>query len=222
MNKQATQQLVVKNSSMGGTAMHMLSSSSFFSPSKKSSKRGLMSAGALTQNNGYILLITLLMLVALTVAGMGAMMVATSDIQLSGNQRQQIFTNQPPGIDMGMANMCGSYYFQTHPSAPAIVSTPTGKNTPTSLPNTGFYAGIYSAPEPTVSSNYNMPYLSASAIPFPTAPSPFGENWTQQRSGSIGSGSGGGAGGFYRVLSMGILGNNTKMECEQVVYYGIP
>ncbi len=174
------------------------------------------------KQDGYVLLITLLMLVALTIAGMGAMMVATSDIQLSGNQRQQAFVKQPPGIDMGMGNLCGSYYYQLHPSSPTVVQNPSSTNTPTSIPNTGFYAGIYDAPEPTTPSYFDMPYLKVKPTSFPAAPSPFGSGWTGDQTGLPGHGGSGGAGGFYRVLSMGIIGNNTRMECEQIVYYGIP
>ena len=222
MNGQNIRHIVEKNGANGITMKQSLSSISSLSHLEKGSKKNLMSTFGFVHNDGYVLLITLLMLVALTIAGMGAMMVATSDIQLSGNQRQQTFVNQPPGIDMGMANVCGSYYFQSHPALPPIVLTPAGKNTPTSLPNTGFYAGIYGAPEPTNSSNYNMPYLNVKPIPFPSAPNPFGENWSEQKSGLPGHGGAGGAGGFYRVLSMDIVGNNTRMECEQIVYYGIP
>ena len=222
MNEQNIQNIIVKNGAHGITMKQTLSSIQTLTPLEKRGKTKLMSAFDLAQNGGYVLLITLLMLVALTIAGMGAMLVATSDIQLSGNQRQQTFVNQPPGIDMGMANMCGSYYYQAHPSSPMVVLNPPGTNTPASQPNTGFYAGIYNAPVSATNLNYDMPYLSADSTPFPSAPSPFGAGWTGDVTGLPGHGGGGGAGGFYRVLSMGIVGNNTRMECEQLVYYGIP
>ena len=173
------------------------------------------------KNAGYVLLITLLMLVALTIAGMGAMMVATTDISQSGNQRQQLLVSQPPGIDMGMANLCSSYYYNTNPSP----TVNTGVlNTPPSMPNAGFYSGIYSTPVPSTNAgtNYNVAYMTMTSLPFPAPPTPFGAGWSKDATGQLNLHGGGGGGNFYRVISMGVGPNKVKMECEQIMYYGIP
>jgi hypothetical protein len=175
----------------------------------------------INKQNGYVLLITLLMLVALTIAGMGAMMVATTNISQSGNQRQQILVSQPPGIDMGMANLCSSYYYNANPSQ----TLDTGiLNTPSSIPQAGFYSGIYSTPVPTTNAgaNYNVAYMTVTTLPFPAPPSPFGAGWSIDIGGLLNPHGGGGGGNFYRIISIGVGPNNVKMECEQIVYYGIP
>ncbi|MCL4558803.1 MAG: hypothetical protein M1491_09325 [Deltaproteobacteria bacterium] len=176
----------------------------------------------INEENGYVLLITLLMLVALTVAGMGAMMVSTSDIQLSGNQRTQFSAKRASlaGVNTGMAQLCSNF--------PGITNTTVTNvlNTPTSSPQAGFYGGQYTTSMPTVNagSTYNMMYGSFPFLQnsFPKPITPLGGGMGSAIN-SFPSGSSIG-GGFYAIgPSIGItLGNNTKMECEQVVYYGLP
>ncbi len=181
------------------------------------------------RSEGYVLLITLLMLVALTIAGMGAMMVASTDISLSGNQRTQLSAKRAAlaGINTGMAQLC------SHFPGTALPTMSNTINTPVSSPQAGFYSGQYNTliPSTNAGSNYSInyessqppaPYLPclAEAIPKPiTALGGGMGSAINQFPGSSGIG-----GGFFNIgPSIGIvMSNNTKMECEQVVYYGLP
>ena len=172
-------------------------------------------------NQGYILIVTLLMMVALAIAGMGAMMVATSDISLSGNQRTQLAAKEASiaGINTGMATLCSKPFITAFQY---VSKTLNGSviNTPPSTPQAGFYSGLYSTPIPATNagSSYAVGYFTTSA----NVPPPYG---------SYGSGNavntwsplGSGGGMVYNVGPIiGVVGNNTKMECEQFVFYGLP
>jgi hypothetical protein len=177
------------------------------------------------KENGYVLIITLLSLVALTIAGMGAMMVASSDIQLSGNQRTQVATRSVSmlGVNAGMAALCSnSFLIASH-----YTGTSSGYlNSPASQPQAAFYQGIYGTPVPANTPGAGQYIIGYSAANSSTAPVP-------QSSSDLGSGNvvntwfkgggGGIGGGFYLVgPMMGLTGGSTKMECEQGVYYGAP
>lgn len=184
------------------------------------------------KQNGYILIVTLLMMVALVVAGMGAMMVATSDVSLSGNQRTQFAAGKgcSTGINTGMASLCSNSFLNASLYSSNSVNG-TLLNAPSSSPPTGFYNGLYSSPMPTANagSNYAAGYFTpnsstsslsqgfGAAVPPPL--------------GSYGSSSavntwarvGGGKGNIYRLGPyIGVVGTSTKVECEQFVYYGLP
>lgn len=180
------------------------------------------------KEHGYVLIITLLALVALTIAGMGAMMVASSDIQLSGNQRTQISARVTAiaGITSGMSTLCSNSFL----TASHYTGTGSGYiTTPPSQPQASFYPGLYSTPVPTNTStatHYTVGYNSASV----TAASPpkvagnYGSAGNVSNSWiGIAGGGGGGLSGFYMIGPMiGLTGAGTKMECEQGVYYGMP
>ncbi len=178
------------------------------------------------KQNGYVLIITLLMLVALTVAGMGAMLMATTDISLSGNQRVHISAKSASltGVNAAMATLCSHPYNSASASASSSINGTVFNPTP-SQPPSGFYEGLYSKSVPsTTASSYSAGYSKAGAEPMPDP------------SLSLGRGGGSGSvintfpgqeknkkGSFYSMGPIiGIVGSNTKIECERTVYYGLP
>jgi len=178
-------------------------------------------------NQGYILIVTLLMLVALAIAGMGAMMVATSDISLSGNQRTQLAAKEASiaGINTGMATLCSKPFIT---AALYAGNTVNGSviSTPPSTPQAGFYNGLYTTPIPATNagSSYAANFFTPSSATFASsAPQPIGA-YGSGSAVNIAPGIGGGAvGSIYRIGPIiGVVGNNTKMECEQFVFYGLP
>lgn len=198
--------------------------------STKEDSRGIyppaLKLSGIKGSEGYILIVTLLMLVALVVAGMGAMMVATTDIQLSGNQRTQLAAKEASimGINTGMATLCSKSFLTASIYAGNSVNGSV-ISTPPSTPQTGFYNGLYNTPIPTSSagSSYAASFFTPTGATFgKSIPQPLG---------AYGSGSavniapglgGGGMGSIYRIGPIiGVVGN-TKMECEQFVYYGLP
>ncbi len=184
------------------------------------------------QNNnaGYVLIITLLSLVALTIAGMGAMMVATTDVSLSGNQRTQIGAQvaSMAGVNTGMANLCSHPFFVA--ANPNYVSNNINGayiNTPVSSPQTSFYNGIYSTPKPAANagSNYAVGYFtptvnSSSAISQLT--SVYGPSSASGSRASTLPTSFGMGGSVYTIGPVIGTAGTASMECEQVVYYGAP
>ena len=184
------------------------------------------------KQRGYILIVTLLMMVALVVAGMGAMMVATSDISLSGNQRTQVGATEASstGINAGMATLCSNSFLTAYQFA----GNKNYINTPPSSPQTGFYTGLYSSRLPTTNagSNYAVGYFTPSsslstsnggsggfgaAVPPPIGS--YGSSSAVNTWADLGNGKG----LIYRIGPViGVVGTSTKVECEQFVYYGLP
>jgi Tfp pilus assembly protein PilX len=183
------------------------------------------------KQNGYILIVTLLMMVALTVAGMGAMMVATSDVNLSGNQRTQVAAREASGtgINAGMATLCSNSFLTASRYVGNTINGPM--NTPPSSPPAGFYTGLYSSLAPTTNagSNYAAGYFTPSSSPSSTrqgfgaaVPPPIG-SYGSRSAVNTWSDLGTGKGMVYRIgPEIGVVGTSTKMECEQFVYYGLP
>jgi Tfp pilus assembly protein PilX len=181
-------------------------------------------------NAGYVLIITLLSLVALTVAGMGAMMVATTDVSLSGNQRTQVAAQVASlaGINTGMANLCShSFWVAANPNYVANSINGTVINTPTSSPQASFYNGIYSTPVPATNagSGYAVGYFtptvnSSSAISELSSTSgPAGVSGSRASTLPTSFGFGG---SVYTIGPVIGTAGTASMECEQVVYYGAP
>ena len=198
---------------------------------KQSTSRGITSHPVRTGNNGgYVLIITLLALVALTIAGMGAMMVATTDVSLSGNQRTQIGAQSAAitGVNTGMANLCSHpFYVASNPNYVANNVNGTYINTPASSPQTSFYNGIYNTPVPTnnAGSYYAVGYFtptvnSVSAISQLT--SVYGPTSVSGSRASTLPTSFGMGGSVYTIGPVIGTAGTANMECEQVVYYGAP
>ncbi len=181
-------------------------------------------------NAGYVLIITLLAMVALTIAGMGAMMVATTDVSLSGNQRTQIAAQSASiaGVNTGMANLCShSYFVAANPNYVSNNINGSYINTPTSSPQTSFYNGIYSTPAPTsnAGSSYAVGYFtptvnSVSAIS--QLASVYGPSSVQGSRASTLPTSFGFGGSVYTIGPVMGTAGTASMECEQIVYYGAP
>ena len=187
----------------------------------------------MNKQNGYILIVTLLMMVALVVAGMGAMMVASSDVSLSGNQRAQLAAGKgcSTGINTGMASLCSNSFLHASLYSGNNVNG-TLFNAPASSPPTGFYNGLYSSPMPTTNagSSYAAGYFTPSSPSSSTrqgfgsaVPPPIGSYGSSSAVNTwLGTG-GGGKGNIYRLGPyIGVVGTSTKVECEQFVYYGLP
>ncbi len=198
---------------------------------KQSISREITSHTARNDNNaGYVLIITLLSLVALTIAGMGAMMVATTDVSLSGNQRTQIGAQVASiaGVNAGMANLCSHpFYVASNPSYVANNINGAYINTPVSSPQTSFYNGIYSTPKPTANagSSYAVGYFtptvnSSSAISQLT--SVYGPSSVSGSRASTLPTSYRLGGSVYTIGPVIGTAGTASMECEQVVYYGGP
>ena len=187
----------------------------------------------MNKRNGYILIVTLLMMVALVVAGMGAMMVATSDISLSGNQRTQVGATEASstGINAGMATLCSNSFLHASLYSSNNVNGSLF-NSPPSSPPTGFYNGLYSSPMPTANagSSYAAYYFTPSSSPsfirqgFGSAvPPPIGSYGSGSAVNTWAGTGGNGKGSIYRLGPyIGVVGTSTKVECEQFVYYGLP
>ncbi len=179
---------------------------------------------------GYVLIITLLALVALTIAGMGAMMVATTDVSLSGNQRTQIAAQQASmaGVNTGMANLCSRpFYIAGDPNFIAPSVNGYYVNTPTSSPQTSFYNGIYSSPVPTTNagSSYAVGYFTPTVnpnLPISQLASVYGPSSVSGSRASTLPTSFGFGGNTYTIGPVIGTAGTASMECEQVVYYGAP
>ena len=200
---------------------------------KQSISAGIVSipkAHRTDHNEGYVLIITLLALVALTVAGMGAMMVASTDVSLSGNQRTQIAAQQASlaGVNTGMANLCSHPFYlagNLNYVAPSINGSTV--NTPTSSPQASFYNGIYSTPVPTsnAGSNYAVGYFTPTSnpnLPISQLASVYGPSSTSGSRASTLPTSYGFGGNTYTIGPVMGTAGTASMECEQVVYYGAP
>jgi len=178
------------------------------------------------KQNGYVLIITLLMLVALTVAGMGAMLMATTDISLSGNQRVQISAKSAAltGVNAGMATLCSHPFNSVFAFASSAVKGTVFNPTP-SQPRSGFYNGLYNTPMPSsVSGSYSADYFTSNAesIPNPSLSMGLGGG-TGSAINTFSGQKGSKHGSFYKMGPIvGIVGNKTKVECERTVYYGLP
>lgn len=174
------------------------------------------------QNDGYVLIITLLSLVALTVAGMGAMLIASSDISLSGNQRSQIIAMDASmaGVNTAVATMCAygiqnafTYAANNTSNAPA----PTLNKLP-SVPPSSFYSGHYWTGVPSGAGTYAASYLTSPATTMPLSPA-----GTQSATNVYIHSGGAGGGNFFNLgPSTGLVGANTEMECEEITYFGLP
>ena len=191
----------------------------------------LVPPSALNDNNaGYVLIITLLALVALTIAGMGAMMVAATDVSLSGNQRTLIAAQQASlaGVNTGMANLCSHpFYVAGNPNYVASSINGTYINTPPSSPQTAFYNGLYSTPAPTTNagSNYAVGYFTPTVnpnIPISQLSSVAGPGSVSGSRASTLPSSFGFGGNTYTIGPVMGTAGTANMECEQVVYYGAP
>ena len=198
---------------------------------KQSISREITPHTARNDNNaGYVLIITLLSLVALTIAGMGAMMVATTDVSLSGNQRTQIGAKVASiaGVNAGMANLCSHpFYVAGNPNYVASSINGTYVNTPTSSPQATFYNGIYSTPKPTANagSSYAVGYFTPTVnplIPLSQLSSVAGPGSVSGSRASTLPTSFGFGGNTYTIGPVIGTAGTASMECEQVVYYGAP
>ncbi len=198
---------------------------------KRSISRRIVSPTTRNDNNaGYVLIITLLALVALTIAGMGAMMVATTDVSLSGNQRTQIAAQQASiaGVNTGMANLCSHTYLVAG-NLNYVASSINGTyiNTPVSSPQTSFYNGIYSSPVPTANagSSYAVGYFTPTVdpnLPISQLSSVYGPSSVSGSRASTLPTSFGFGGSTYTIGPVIGTAGTASMECEQVVYYGAP
>ncbi len=167
---------------------------------------------------------------ALTVAGMGAMMIATTDVSLSGNQRTQIAARQASlaGVNTGMASLCSRpYYVAGNPNY--IASSVNGSyiNKPVSSPPTSFYNGIYSTPVPTANagSSYAVGYFTPTVnpnLPISQLASVYGPSSVSGSRASTMPTSFGFGGNTYTIGPVIGTAGTASMECEQVVYYGSP
>lgn len=166
----------------------------------------------MNNQKGYILILTLLMLVALTVAGLGAMMLASSDIREAGVEKFHEVTFQTAVTGLNELSALMQSYPVQPPSYPQNQVDVTLSNNPTYL----WYKGHYSQ-------DYTSGSFSGLSLTSPAAIQKLAVSAPQLMAGQEISNALGPQiyTQVYPIVVTGVGPNSSAIEVEKLIYLGM-